>query len=335
MAEKNDAFLTLKQQIKSKTTGNLYLFFGEETYIKNTYLNIMSDLVPDDGFGDFNRIFIDGKDTDTDRIDDAINAFPMMAEKKLIVIKNSGIFKSPKEEIKAFWLKELESLPDFVLLIFDEAEVDKRSATYKALQKAGLCVEFQYMKDYEIAAWVMREAQKSGKKIAKDSAEFLVSMCDPGIENIKNELDKLCNYCGEEIYKSDIEKVVSKPLNIVIFELTDALMGKKNDAAMSIILRLRENKESAFNILYLLSSTFDKMLQAKLLLDDGYPYNTISTKMKLAPFIAKKYIEGGKGFKKEFLIDRVCKTAEYDIAIKQGEIDEWTALLQYVFESLI
>jgi len=335
MAGKEDSFLTLKQQIKSKTTGNLYLFFGEELYIKNTYLKIMQDLVPDDGFGDFNRVFMDGKDTDTEHIDDAINSFPMMAEKKLIVIKNSGIFKSPKEETKEFWLKQLDKLPDFVLLIFDETEVDKRSATYKAVQKSGLCVDFQYMKEYEIAAWVMREAQKAGKKITKDGAEFLVSMCDPGLENVKNELDKLCNYSGDEIYKSDIEKVVSKPLNIIIFELTDTLMNKQNDTAMSIILRLKENRESAFNILYLLSSAYDKMLQAKLLLDDGYPYNTISTKMGLSPFIAKKYIENSKGFTKEFLIDRVCKTAEYDIAIKQGEIDEWTALMQYVFESLV
>ncbi|MBE7016127.1 MAG: DNA polymerase III subunit delta, partial [Ruminococcaceae bacterium] len=256
------------------------------------------------------------------------------AEKKLVVVKNSGIFKSPKEEVKEFWLKTLENLPDFVLLLFDEQDVDKRSATYKAVAKKGLCVEFQYMKDYEIAAWVMREAQKQNKKISKENAEFLVSMCDAGLENIKNELDKLCDYSDSEIYKSDIEKVVSKPLNIVIFELTDALMRKDNDSAMSVILRLKNNKESAFNILYLLSSSFDKMLQAKLLIDDGYPYNTVSTKMKISPFIAKKYIESSKGFSLEFLIDRVCKTAEYDIAIKQGETDEWTALMQYVFESL-
>lgn len=334
MAEKDSSFLTLKQQIKTKTTGNLYLFFGEETYVKNAYLDAMSNLVPDDGFGDFNRIFVEGKDADPDRIDDAVNSFPMMAERKLVVVKNSGIFKAPKEEIKNFWLKTIENLPDFVLLLFDEQEVDKRSATYKAVSKKGLCVEFQYMKDYEIAAWVMREAQKNNKKITKENAEFLVSMCDAGLENIKNELDKLCDYSDSEIYKSDIEKVVSKPLNIVIFELTDALMRKDNDSAMAVILRLKNNRESAFNILYLLSSAFDKMLQAKLLLDDGYPYNTISTKMKISPFIAKKYIESSKGFSRDFLIDRVCKTAEYDIAIKQGETDEWTALMQYVFESL-
>ena len=116
MAGKEDSFLTLKQQIKSKTTGNLYLFFGEEIYIKNTYMKIMTDLIPDDGFGDFNRIFMDGKETDLQRIDDALNSFPMMSEKKLIVIKNSGIFKSPKEDVKEFWLKALETLPDFVLL---------------------------------------------------------------------------------------------------------------------------------------------------------------------------------------------------------------------------
>ncbi len=334
MAAKEDNFIKLKQQIKSGTTGNLYLFYGEEGFVKNMYLEQLLKLVPDDGFGDFNRIILDGKEATVDRIDDALNSFPMMAEKKLIVIKNSGAFKSPTEEVKEFWQERLCDVPDYALLIFDEQEVDKRSVTYKAAAKHGLCVEFKFMKDYEVSAWVVREAQKGGKKIGKDEAEYLVAMCDPGIANVKNELDKLINYCDNEIYKTDIDKVVSKPLSIVIFEVTDALIAGNADLAMSVIMRMKENKESAFNILYLLSSAFDKMLQAKLMLAEGATYDMISSRMKLAPFIARKYIDGGKRFSEDFLVERVCRTAECDLAIKQGEIDEWTALLQYVFECL-
>ena len=161
-----------------------------------------------------------------------------------------------------------------------------------------------------------------------------MAMCDPGIENVKNELDKLINYCDGEIYKTDIDKVVSKPLSIVIFEVTDAMMSGDADTAMSVILRMKENKESAFNVLYLLSSAFDKMLHAKLLLAEGATYDMVSSRLKLTPFIARKYIDGAKRFSEEFLVQRICRTAECDLAVKQGEIDEWTALLQYVFECL-
>jgi len=338
MADKNSDFLKLKQQIKSGTTGNLYLFFGEEIFIKDTYIKIMEKLVPQDDFSDFNRFFLDGKNLDTEKIDDTLDSFPVMAEKKLVIIKNSGIFKLRDSEvdssIREYWQEKLKNIPDFVLLIFDEQEVDKRSALYKSIAKYGLSVEFNYMNDYELVAWIVREAGKCKKKIDKSSAEYLLSLCDPGISNLKNELDKLIDYCDNEIYKTDIDKVVSKPLSVVIFDITDAITKHDNDTAVNILLRLKESKASAFNVLYLLSSNFDKMLHAKLLLQSGATYEMVASKLKVAPFIAKKYIENSKKFSIDFLVERINQTAELDFKIKQGEIDDWTALMQYVFESV-
>lgn len=334
MAAKEDSFLKLKQQIKNGQTGNLYLFFGDEVFVKNMYLEKMKSLIPDGGFADFNSIYLEAGDLTTDKVDDALNSFPMMADKKLVVVKDSGIFKSAGQEIKDFWQKKMADIPDYVLLIFDEREVDKRSVTYKAVAKYGLPVEFAYMKDYEVSAWVVREAQKAGKRISKDSADYLVAMCDAGISNVKNELDKLIDYSDGEIYKSDIDKVISKPMGIVVFEITDAIIAGNGDKAMEVVLRMRESRESAFNILYLLSSAFDKMLYCKLMLSEGAAYDAIAAKLKLAPFIVRKYIDGAKQFSEEFLIERVMKTADCDFAIKQGETDEWNALLQYIFECI-
>lgn len=338
MAEKNNSFLKLKEQIKSGNLQNLYLFFGEETFIKDTYLGIMEKQIPDDGFADFNKIFLDGKNADADKIDDAFDAFPMMAEKKLVIIKDSGIFKLKQDggssADKDFWQRRLSSLSDFAIVIFDEKEVDKRSALYKLLSKNGLAVEFQYMNDYELIAWIVREVQKNGKKINKSSAEHLLSLCDPGISNVKNELDKLFNYCGDEIYASDIDKVVSKPISVVIFEITDAIMNKNGEAALRILMKLKDSKSSAFGILYLLSSGFDKILKTKLLLDGGATYDIVASKLKVAPFIARKYADNAKKFTRDFLVDRIIKTAEYDMKIKQGELDDWTALMQYIFECI-
>ena len=336
MSKKEDNFLVLKQQLKSGQIGNLYLFFGEEVFIKDSYVKYMQGLVPDDGFSDFNRIFLDGK-TAAEKIDDAVDAFPVMSEKKVIVVKDSGIFKAKVEggdEAREFWRERLSDLPDFVVLIFDEQETDKRSSLYKAVAEKGLAVEFSYIENYELIAWVVREAQRAGKKMSKSAAEYLVSLCDPGIINVKNELDKLINYCGEEIYQSDVEKVVSRPLSVVIFDITTAIMKGNRDEAVKILMRLQENKVSAFNILYLLSSNFDKLLYCKLLLADGAGSAEIASRLKLSPYIAKKYIADCQHFSRDFLTERICRTAEFDLKIKQGLIDEKTALMQYLFEAI-
>ncbi|MBR4720846.1 MAG: DNA polymerase III subunit delta [Clostridia bacterium] len=337
MPQKEDSFLTLKKQLKEKNIGNLYLFFGEETFVKDSYVNYMINLIPDDGFGDFNRVFLDGKDFDADKIDGAIDAFPVMAEKKVVIVKDSGIFKAKpalSPEMVAFWIEKLKNLPDFVIVVFDEYDVDKRSSSYKTVAKYGLSVEFCYLQPYELTAWIVREAQKNGRKISKSAAEYLLELCDPGLNNIKNELYKLFNYCEGEIFKSDIDKAVSKPMSVVIFDITDAISKGDRDTAMKTLLQLKESNSSAFGILYLLNSNFDRLLKAKLLLESGANYDFISQKLGVKYNTARKYAETSRKFSEKFLIDRICKTAEYDLKIKQGLIDEWSALIEYVAESL-
>ena len=104
---KDDSFLTLKKQIKEDGIGNLYLFFGEEIFVKDMYLEKMKSFIPDGGFADFNSVYLEAGDMTPDKIDDALNSFPMMSDKKLVMIKDSGIFKSANQDIKEYWQKQL------------------------------------------------------------------------------------------------------------------------------------------------------------------------------------------------------------------------------------
>lgn len=331
---KESNFTVLKQQIRDKNIGNLYLFFGEEVYLKEVYLERLGQFVPDEGFGDFNRIVLDGKTLTQDKVNDALESFPMMSDKKLVIIKDSGIFKSATEEMKAFWSKRLADIPDYVLLIFDEKEVDKRNTLYKAVTKAGLSVEFVYIKDYELVAWVEREAAKAKKKITKENAQYLISICDPGLSTLRHELDKLIHYSGAEIYKTDIDKVVSKAMHVRVFELTDKIIAKDADGAMGMLSDLETARESAFKLLYLLFSGFDKMLRTKLMLQEGQTQAEVASKVGIAPFLVNKYISAGKALSEGYLIDRIAAIPELDMKVKSGEIGEWQALEEFVLDSI-
>lgn len=333
MAKQQSKLPELKRQIREKTINGIYLFYGEEVYIKENYIEKISALIDDGGFEDFNRIVIDAKKTDFSEIDDAVESFPFMCDRKIVIIKDSGIFQKSNEEQREYWAKRLDNIPDYAVLIFDENGVDKRSALYKKAAKKGLDVEFCYMQASELVTWVEKEVLNEKKKINKSVAEYFVSLCDEGMSNIKNELDKLLCYCETEITKSDVDRLVSKAIGVRVFELTDCIMAKNTDGALTILNELKTIKEPAFKILYLLFSTFDKMLRTLLLLNEGENFNDIAVKIGTAPFVAKKYADSARGLGEKFLTDRVIQTANIDLAIKNGEIGDWEALENYVIES--
>lgn len=333
-AAKENGFIQLKQQIKENKLSAVYLMYGEEAYIKNIYIEKLRAAVDTGDFGDFNELVFEGSEADLADIADAIDSFPVMSEKKVVIVRSSGAFSKPREAVKEFWTERLKALPEYLLLIFDETEVDKRSSLYKAVAKIGTAAEFSYMSETDTVLWIQREAASHQKKIKRDTAQYLASVCDDGLLAVKNELDKLVDYSEEEILRSDIDKVVSKSLSIRIFELTDGIMEKNADKVYRVLYDLKTIREPAFKILYLLLSSFDKMLRCSLLLSEGESYDAIARTVGIKPFVVRKYTESARGFGENYLTERVAAVAEADLAIKEGETDEWRALEDYIADCI-
>lgn len=336
--KKNTEILKLKKQLKEKILSPMYIFYGEEDFLKELYVKRVTAAVPDGGFPEFNHIKLEGSDVSFSDYDDAWEGFPMMTDKRLIHIKDSGIFSAAKkngtgpssEEKKAFWLEKFKRLSDDTVVVFDEKNIDKRSAVYKAAAKVGEAVEFSYLSDADLVTWVIKQCLDTKKKISKENAYYLITLCDPGLNNINNELKKLLDFCGDEIYKSDIDRVVSKSMQVITFDLANAIMAGNANKAMAVLYDLQTAKESAFGILYLMLSSLEKILRVKLMANSSK--SEIASALGMAPFIVQKYIESAEGFDEESLVWMIRRVAEIDMEIKEGRIDETTALEQYIVQ---
>ncbi len=320
----------LKTELSQGKLRPVYLFYGEEEYIKRTYEKKIEELVPDNGFPEFNHLKLEGTDIPLSAYDDAWETFPMMADRKLIIIRDSKIFKKATEEVKQFWLEKLKRTSEDAVVVFNESEVDKRGVLYKALQKAGLAVEFKYQSESDLITWVNRQALKAKVKMSKDCAAYLVGIVDPGLSNLSNEFNKLLSYCDGEITKSDIDRVVSKAMSIKIFDLTDAIMARNADKAMKVVNELRTSSESAFGILYLLEGSAEKILKTKLC-GSKNKYEVASA-IGAAPFVAEKYLISAGGFETQQLIRMITRVPEIDFEIKSGLVEQWAALERYIAE---
>ena len=93
----------LKEKINAEKLDGIFLFCGEEDYLKRHYLGeLRRRLVPDEGLAPFVHFAFDGADIDTESLLDVVRTPAMFGGGKLIEWHNAD-FESMKEgALKAF-----------------------------------------------------------------------------------------------------------------------------------------------------------------------------------------------------------------------------------------
>ncbi|MGE4283436.1 MAG: DNA polymerase III subunit delta [Clostridia bacterium] len=321
-----------KKQLKEGKFSGVYLFCGEEAFLQEYYLNQLKNKLVDNTFKDFNYYYFEGKNMNSQQIGDAIESLPVMAEKKMLVIKDSGIFKSPKAAEKVFWESYLEDVPSYICIAFYEKEIDKRSKLYNLIKKNGLILEFKYQKAADLISWVARILNTYHKKMQKEDIYYLLQHCDAGMVSTKNEIDKLVYHAGNRnvITKEDIDAVCSKSIESKVFNMIDALMESRTQEAFLMLEDMKILKEPVVKILSLLSKQYADLLKVKLLLNQGGTNERIAKEIGIPPFAVKKHIQNAQRFSIGLLHNILQECLTMDTAIKTSKINDWLTLEMFI-----
>jgi DNA polymerase III subunit delta len=334
----------LKDDIKNKKIRKLYLFFGPEEFLKKYYVESLERILLSDEFKSLNRIVLEGKQ-DFGKLTDYCETLPVFSDRKLIIVKNSGLFKPKKkegdvkkakphaqgDELAAF----IQDLPEHVCLVFYEPEVDKRlKTTLENIKKNGLTVEFEYQRPDELIRWVSRKFRASGREINSSTAAKLVESCEQGMTEILNEVDKLLAYTEGhmEITPDDIEKVCTKSIKSRIFDLTDAIAEKKSARALGLLNDMIILKEPVPKILFMIAKQFRQTLQVRLLQEEGCGLSEIASRTGMSTYIAGKILKQASNYSKSMLKKAVETSLEMDLAVKTGKIEDRMAAELLIIE---
>lgn len=332
----------LKEDLKKNNIRNLYLFYGQEEYLKKYYLErIESSLLTED-LKTLNKVVMEGK-LEVGKIVDNCETLPVFAEKRLVIVKNSGFFKSKKGKGEGAQssagsnalLKCLQDVPSHTCLVFYEAEIDKRmKQLLDAFKNNGLVVEFPYSKPDELVRWVIRRFKASGKDIDMSAASMIVENCEQGMTEIGNEIDKLIDFTAnrELIKQEDVEAVCTKSIKSRIFDLTDAISEKNGTKALKVVNDMTILKEPMPKILFMITRQFRQILQIKLLSNEGISTNEAAGKIGVTPYGAGKLLKQSKGFSVEDLKKALESSLEMDIAVKTGKLDDRMAVDLLIME---
>ena len=320
----------LEKELKQGKINSIYLFYGEELYLLENAIKKIKKL-----FGELilGINYIQINETNIDNLISDIETPAFGFDKKLIVIKNAGLFKkgtkrnpeanSERQKKIAKYIEEnINLINDSAILLFIEEEVSKVELQ-KVIEENGVVCNFEKLKPIDIKKRIKAICNAYKVNIDEQTLQLFIETCGTDMQNLINEIRKLIEYTGENgtITKESINKLSIKEFEAKIFDLTDNL-GKRDIAkALEILKELLYNKEPIQKILITLYNHFKKIYLCRLSLE----YNrNIQDVLKLKPnqtFLVSKYKKQAEYFKTNQIRKIIGELIELDNKYKSGKID--------------
>ncbi|MDD2518356.1 MAG: DNA polymerase III subunit delta [Bacilli bacterium] len=309
-------------------SNNLYIIYGLDSFL--------IDLEVKKIIGDIDPINIVKYNLDEHLIDDVIDdasTLSLFSPQKTIIIKNSNIFTSRKNEIEHD-LKKIEKYlsnpnPDSTLIFIVESEkLDERKKICKIINKDGIVKRVEVPKN--LTKFVADSFDNY--KISLENINLLLDRVGSNLGILTQEINKLKIYKDEDltITKEDILEVTSKNSQPDLFLFVDYIVNKDLEKAFDMYKELRIFNEEPIMIISMLANKFRMMYQSKLLIQKGYTISDIATNLGSHPYPVKLAIEKGREYSSDLLLTYIEKLADLDFNIKSGVIDKELGLELFI-----
>lgn len=306
----------------------LYLLYGEEQYLIDTCINKIKKKFGERVLG-INYILIDETNIDNLISDIEMPAFGF--EKKLIIVKNSGLFKkdgrkksgSPmQDKIAEYINSNMDIIEESVILVFVEGIADK-NIVFEKIQKNGIVCNIEELKPVQLVKRLKQICSLYKVNVDDSTLNYLIETSGTNMQNLINEIRKLIEYAGENgtIKVEDINKLSIKQIESVIFELTDDLAMRKIDKALEVLDNLIYQKEPMQKILITLYGHFKKIYLCSIAVKlNKDVVNSLGLKPNQT-FLVSKYKKQASYFKIRELRNILKELIDLDYNSKNGKID--------------
>ena len=197
----------LEKNLKVRKLDSLYLLYGEDIFLLETCLKKIKS-----NFGEMvegiNYIKIDDKSINKLISDIEVPAFGY--EKKLIIAKNTGIFKKDtkkkdeinnvlQKNISNYIQKNIDIIRESCVIIFIEQDINKVDL-YKTIETLGVICNFEKLKQPQIIKRLKAICNAYKVNVDEGTLMYLTENSGTDMQNLINEIRKLIEYAGKNRY---------------------------------------------------------------------------------------------------------------------------------------
>lgn len=303
------------KDIESKKFEKIYFLHGEEPY----YIDLITDAIVDhaleDHERDFNLSITYGKEAEPLSLMSEAKGFPMMAERRVVILKEGQDFRGIEGLLPYF---ESPNEQTVFVVNFKYKKYDTRKKLIKAAAKNGLVFKSDKIPEYKLHDWVSNFVKSKGFGITPKASMLLAEFLGNDLSKISNELEKLEILVekGTTINEIHIEENIGISKDYNVFELINAI-GMRDVTKANKIVDYFEHNPKATSIIPVISNTFNhfsKLMKIHFLQNKSK--EAVASALRVHPFVASQLINSTKIFNPKKIAANIAILHEYDLKSK-------------------
>jgi DNA polymerase-3 subunit delta len=317
---------------------NLYFFFGNDEFAITRKLKEFESDFTNPTSADMNTARLDARLTDENDLNNAVNAMPFLAKRRLVLLANpSSKYNNPSARKK--FLEFIEKSPETTRVVMYESveprDVEKHWLSKWAVKNEKLIQTKAFMlpRLKEMTGWIVNETKNQGGQIEPRAAEMLKDMVGVDTRQAGMEISKLLAYVNwaRQIKVEDVEAVCIVTSQQSVFDFVDALANGNGKSAQHLLHRLLET-EDEFSLWGMVVRQFRLLIQAREILDGRGTQNDVARALGVHPFVAEKTTQQAARFSIESLENIYHRLLKIDEGVKTSQVTLDLALDTLVVE---
>lgn len=301
--------------IKKGNLAKIYFLHGEEPYFIDAITNAIVDNALQEHERDFNQTICYGKDSDVNNIMAFAREFPMMAERKLVIVREAQQLRN-LEELEAYMANPTETT---VLVIdYKYKNFDSRKKVLKEAAKNGIVFKSEKVPEYKLEAWINKYIQNKGYGITPKASILLSEFLGNDLSKIVNELEKLSLLVekGTVINEIHIEENIGISKDYNMYELVNAI-AERNFSKASTIVNYFDHNPKAASIVPVISNIFNHFERLmRIHFSENKSKEAIATSLRVHPFVAGKLLNSAKLYNPKKIAANIAVLHEFDLKSK-------------------
>jgi DNA polymerase-3 subunit delta len=242
------------ERLDPAQAAGVYVVYGKERYLVDRAISILRDKLLDPRTRDFNYELFQGKDTKADRIVNAARTLPMMAARRLVMVRDLDAMKA-EEQNKLIPFVE-EPSPDAVLVLEGE-KLDQRTKLGQTLKKLAVCIKLEPIYERHLIGFVRTEAKRRKLVLDTGAGELLCEEIGADLGALADTVERLALWSqahdNAKVTARDVEAQVPGGRQRTVFELADAVGKGDRARSLTILSAMMDGKESGVRVVAMLA----------------------------------------------------------------------------------
>ncbi|MDP8205853.1 MAG: DNA polymerase III subunit delta [Candidatus Electryonea clarkiae] len=216
-------------EIEKDSTSPVYFAYGNEPFLLDEVGRIARSQIIQDDSAEFNVDVFYGDDLSPQALSSALNALPMMSEKRVVVVKHAETLSPSSQK---YLLEYLEN-PSLETVLFLLVEGTGKSAWHKKMVAGSVVIDCNTPKGRKLESWIIKLAEEKNVRIEDEALMMFTEGRDVRLIELSSELEKASLLAGEsKVVTLDIlQQVWGIESEVNIWKFFDrAASGRRRDS---------------------------------------------------------------------------------------------------------